>query len=120
MQSMICGYCTRLLIRGVRIRVHPPSLILVLIIARWRKDFNYTECIFKNQIYIKKFLSVTSAQKSGGKSAMIAPYEQETGGAFYGKETGAGFPKRVCGLRVLYEGMPAKGDFDSPGRVCGD
>ena len=26
MQSMICGYCTRPLIRGVRIRVHPPLL----------------------------------------------------------------------------------------------
>ena len=96
------------------------ALLLFLIIARWRNDFNYTVCIFQNGIYIKKFLSVTSAQKRGRKSAMINPYEQETGGAFYGKETGAGLPKGVCGLRVLHEGMPAKGDFDSPGRVCGD
>jgi len=64
------------------------------------------------------FSFVTSAQNPQRKSAMINSYEQETGGAFYGKETGAGFPKRVCGLRVLHEGMPAKGDFDSPGCIC--
>lgn len=94
MQSMICGYCTRPLIRGVRIRVHPPSLILFLIIARCSVVFNYTICIFCFWIYNKLFGCVTSAQKLQRKSAMINPYRARNRRSVLGQRNWRRFPKK--------------------------